>query len=58
MKPYMSGAQDPLLRSPGTTTFKDLYPPASTELYYAVTVVDGEGQEEKGVEAVKVIVKE
>ncbi|XP_020600643.1 uncharacterized protein LOC110039834 [Orbicella faveolata] len=54
MTPYVSGERDQSLQSPGKIKFKDMYPPVNMELYYAVTVVDGEGQEEKAVEAKKV----
>ena len=54
MKPYVSGERDTSLQNPGADSYKDLYPPLNTELYYAVTMVDGEGQEEKAVEAKKV----
>lgn len=55
MRPYVSGERDISLQNPGKDSFKDLYPPVNTELYYAVTIVDGEGQEEKVVEAKKVL---
>lgn len=54
MKPYVSGERDTSLQNPGKNNYKDMYPPVNMELYYAVTVVDGEGQEEKVVEAKKV----
>ena len=54
MTPYVSGEQDLSLQNPGKINYKDMYPPGNMELYYAVTVVDGEGQEEKAVEAKKV----
>lgn len=54
MTPYVSGERDQSLQSLGKIKFKDMYPPVNMELYYAVTVVDGEGQEEKAVEAKKV----
>jgi len=54
MTPYVSGERDQSLQNPGKITYKDMYPPGNRELYYAVTVVDGEGQEDKAVEAKKV----
>lgn len=54
MTPYVSGERDQSLQNPGKIKYKDLYPPINRELYYAVTVVDGEGQEEKNVQAKKV----
>ena len=54
MTPYVSGERDQSLQNPGNIKYKDMYPPVNRELYYAVTVVDGEGQEEKKVEAKKV----
>ena len=54
MTPYVSGEQEQSLQNPGTIKYKDMYPPGNVELYYAVTVVDGEGQEEKAVGAKKV----
>ena len=54
MKPYVSGMLDKLLQNSGTNNFKDLYPPVHTELYYAVTMVNGEGQEDKDVDTKKV----
>ena len=54
MTPYVSGERDQSLQNPGKINYKDMYPPGNRELYYAVTVVDGEGQEDKAVEAKKV----
>ena len=54
MTPYVSGERDQSLQNPGTIKYKDMYPPVNRDLYYAVTVVDGEGQEEKNVQAKKV----
>jgi len=54
MTPYVSGERDRSLQNPGKIKFKDMYPPGNIQLYYAVTVVDGEGQEEKAVQAKKV----
>ena len=54
MTPYVSGERDQSLQNPGKIKYKDMYPPLNRELYYAVTVVDGEGQEEKNVQAKKV----
>ena len=54
MTPHVSGEKDQSLQNPGKINYKDMYPPGNTELYYAVTVVDGEGQEDKAVEAKKV----
>ena len=45
---------DKTLQNAGTDHFKDLYPPTNTNLYYAVTVVNGEGQEDENVEPKKV----
>lgn len=44
------------LQNFGKNSYKDLYPPVNVELYYAVTMVDGEGQEGEAVKAKKVIV--
>ena len=41
MKPHVS------LQNPAQNSYKDLYPPVNVELYYAVTVEDGEGKEGK-----------
>ena len=57
MTPLMSGDQDSSLQSPGTYTYKDMYPPANVDLYYAVTIVNGNGQEEKKVDIKKVCSK-
>ena len=54
MTPYVSGRQDASLQNPGKTSYKDLYPPLGVDLYYAVTIVDGEGQQETLVDARKV----
>ena len=54
MTPHVSGERDQSLQNPGTIKYKDMYPPVNRDLYYAVTVVDGEGQEEKNVQAKKV----
>ncbi|XP_022788297.1 uncharacterized protein LOC111328184 [Stylophora pistillata] len=54
MTPHVSGRQDPSLQNPGKTSYKDLYPPVNVDLYYAVTMVNGEGQEEKLVDSKKV----
>lgn len=54
MRPFVSGKLDKTLQISGTNSFKDLYPPVNTELYYAVTMVNGEGQEGKDVDAKKV----
>ena len=54
MSPYVSGKLDKLLQSPGTNSYKDLYPTPNTNWYYAVTMVNGEGQEEKTVDSKKV----
>ena len=54
MTPHVSGERDQSLQNPGTIKYKDKYPPVNRDLYYAVTVVDGEGREEKKVEAKKV----
>lgn len=48
MKPHVS------LQNLELNSFKDLYPPTNTDLYYALTIVDGQGQERKAVEAKKV----
>jgi len=48
MTPYVSGERDQSLQNPGKINYKDMYPPGNRELYYAVTVVDGKGQEDKG----------
>ena len=52
--PLVSGKLDKTLQNAGINNFKDLYPPVNTELYYAVTVVNGKGQEEKYVDVKKV----
>ena len=54
MSPYVSGKLDKLLQSPETNSYKDLYPTPNTNWYYAVTMVNGEGQEEKTVDSKKV----
>ena len=54
MTPYVSGERDQSLQNPGKIKYMDMYPPINRDLYYAVTVVDGEGQEEKNVQAKKV----
>lgn len=54
MKPHVSGERDASLQNPGKTSYKDLYPPANVDLYYAVTMVNGEGHEEIFVDAKKV----
>ena len=54
MRPYVSGKQDKLLQSRETNSYKDLYPTPNTNWYYAVTVVNGNGQEGKIVDAKKV----
>ena len=54
MTPYVSGEREQSLQNPGKIKYKDMYPPVNRNLYYAVTVVDGEGQEEKNVQAKKV----
>ena len=54
MTPYVSGRQDASLQNPGKTSYKDLHPPLGVDLYYAVTIVDGEGQQETLVDARKV----
>lgn len=51
MTPFVSGSVDTTLQHPGTDSFKDFYPPFDTRLYYAVTMVNGEGQEHKRVDA-------
>ena len=48
MTPYVSGERDQSLQNPGKINYKDMYPPGNREFYYAVTVVDGKGQEDKG----------
>ena len=50
----MSGKLDKFLQNPGTNSYKDLYPPVNMQMYYAVTMVNGEGQEDKDVNAQKV----
>lgn len=55
MSPYVSGKLDKLLQSPETNSYKDLYPTPNTNWYYAVTMVNGEGQEEKTVDSKKAI---
>jgi len=42
------------LQHPETHSFKDFYPPFDTRLYYAVTLVNGEGQEHKVVDTKEV----
>ena len=54
MSPYVSGKLDKLLQSPETNSYKDLYPTPNRNWYYAVTMVNGEGQEEKTVDSKKV----
>ena len=54
LKPYVSGEMDTLLQDQRRNSYKDMYPPVNVELYYAVTIVNGDGQEEKLVEAKKV----
>ena len=54
MRPYVSGKLDKLLQSRETNSYKDLYPTPNTNWYYAVTVVNGNGQEGKIVDAKKV----
>ena len=54
MSPYVSGKLDKLLQSPETNSYKDLYPTPNTNWYYAVTMVNGKGQEEKTVDSKKV----
>ena len=54
MRPYVSGKQGKLLQSQETNSYKDLYPTPNTNWYYAVTVVNGNGQEGKIVDAKKV----
>ena len=54
MTPHVSGKRDQSLQNPGKIKYKDMYPPVNRDLYYAVTVVDGKGQEEKNVEVKKV----
>ena len=54
MSPYVSGKLDKLLQSPETSSYKDLYPTPNTNWYYAVTMVNGEEQEEKTVDSKKV----
>ena len=54
MMPYVSGERNQSLQNPSKMKYKDMYPPVNRDLYYAVTVVDGEGREEKNVEAKKV----
>ena len=54
MTPHMSGNQDPSLQSPETYSYKDMYPPANVDLYYAVTIVDGKGREGTSTEIRKV----
>lgn len=54
MTPLMSGNQEPSLQSPATHSYKDMYPPANVDLYYAVTIVNGNGQEETKVDIRKV----
>ena len=54
MRPLVSGKLDKTLQISGTNSFKDLYPPVNTELYYAVAMVNGGGQEGKDVDAKKV----
>ncbi|XP_078373114.1 uncharacterized protein LOC144656754 isoform X1 [Oculina patagonica] len=55
MTPLMSGNQEPSLQSPATHSYKDMYPPANVDLYYAVTIVNGNGQEETKVDIRKVM---
>lgn len=55
LRPFVSGTMDKTLQNAGTDHFKDLYPPINTNLYYAVTVVNGEGQEDENVEPKKVV---
>ena len=57
MRPYVSGKLDKLLQSRETNSYKDLYPTPNTNWYYAVTVVNGNGQEGKIVHAKKVRLK-
>ena len=57
MRPYVSGKLDKLLQSRETNSYKDLYPTPNTNWYYAVTVVNGNGQEGKIVDAKKVRLK-
>lgn len=54
MTPYVSGRRDASLQNLGKTSYKDLYPSLGVDLYYAVTIVDGEGQQETLVDARKV----
>ena len=57
MRPYVSGKLDKLLQSRETKSYKDLYPTPNTNWYYAVTMVNGNGQEGKIVHAKKVWLK-
>lgn len=54
MTPFVSGNMDATLQHPETHSFKDFYPPFDTRLYYAVTMVNGEGQEHKVVDTKEV----
>lgn len=54
MTPFVSGNMDATLQHPGTYSFKDFYPPFDKRLYYAVTMVNGEGQEHKVVDTKEV----
>jgi len=54
MKPYASGLTDPRLRNTQTTDWLDRYPTDNVYWFYAVTIVNGKGQEEKSVSTVKV----
>lgn len=55
MTPFVSGNMDATLQHPETHSFKDFYPPFDTRLYYAVTMVNGEGQEHKVVETKEIV---
>ena len=54
MNPHVSGERDKSLQTSRTNSYKDLYPPVNRKLYYAVTLVNGEGQEEEDVDVRKV----
>ena len=45
MKPYKSGKNEWLLRKVQTDTWRDMFPPTNTPLYYAVSYVEGNGNE-------------
>ncbi|XP_048579152.1 uncharacterized protein LOC116604854 [Nematostella vectensis] len=54
MQPYATGQHEEALRRVQVTSWTDRYPVAMTTWFYAVTVVDGSGQEGKQVTAQKV----